>query len=173
MRSSTRTQRGYLAITYSAVLMGLLSLTEVSAHADVAELTITVAGYPSWPDAVAALQATRTAEGREILVGVQRGGASVPCGEYSLTLDAVGAAAFTLGTCNPRNQATPLVLSHRSELFAHDDIVPRPRNAGISVVEILSGGAAGGAETPGEPNYVAPWRFVRISSTWSTEAVSI
>jgi hypothetical protein len=69
----------------------------------------------------------------------------VPCGAYALTLDAVGQEAFRLGACDPSTHATEVRLVRRGALFAHDDLVPRPLLAGITAVQVRTGGARGGA----------------------------
>ena len=100
----------------------------------------------SWPAAVADIEANVGSEGRAIHVFVRDDrGQSVPCGEYTLSLDEIGAQAFAIGRCDPSTSATEVRTVHRSALFAHDDLVPTPLAAGISAVEMRTGGAAGGA----------------------------
>ena len=109
-------------------------------------LTIRSAEFGTWPQTVAALQSDTAAEGREVhLVVSDSAGRHVHCGQYSLTLDTVSTSAFTIGSCDSHTDATSVRLAHRDALFAQGDVVPRPLLAGISVSEVVFGGARGGA----------------------------
>ena len=132
------------------VIACIVPLAASPAFAAENELRIAVHDHPSWPAAVAALQSDVSAEGTLLHVGVtQSDGSRVACGRYALALDAIGAAAFTIGACDPATDETSVVLAHRAALFAHDDIVPEPLAAGIAATLTLTGSAAGGAESTG------------------------
>jgi hypothetical protein len=123
---------------------------EPVAYAEEQALRITVREFPSWPAAVAAMQAQVSAEGTVLHVGVtNRDGSPARCDQYRLALDRVGAAAFTIGACDVASGETAVALTQRTALFAHDDVIPEPLAAGIDAVEVLTGGASGGAVTTG------------------------
>jgi hypothetical protein len=128
----------------------LLCLAAVPALARADDLVVTTIEYDTWPVAVAALQADTGSEGRVLHVVVRdASGAPLGCGRYALVLDAVGAQAFALGTCEPATSATDVTLVHRSALFAHGDIVAQPLAAGITALQVRSGSTAGGAQNVG------------------------
>jgi hypothetical protein len=123
-----------------------IALSSSVAFADGNELEIAVRGYPSWPVAISAMQSDTHAEGRVLSVAVLHSDHTrAACDRYQLALDAVASAAFTVGACNPYTGETAFVLTQRTALFSHDDVVPEPIAAGITAVAVSTGGAAGGA----------------------------
>ena len=130
---------------FLVTLAGCL-LVATNAFADTDDLSIAVQGFDSWPAAVASLQHDLHAEGRTLEVGVRRAdGSPIPCSDYRLALDEIGAHAFQIGQCDANTSLTSVTLAHRSALFSHDDIVATPLAAGISASHLSIGGSAGGA----------------------------
>ena len=128
----------------------VLFLAALPALARADDLTVATLEHNTWPAAVAALQADTASEGRVLHVVVRdASGAPVACGGYTIALDPVGAQAFALGACDPATTATAVTLVHRGALFAHGDIVAQPLMAGITALQVRSGGAAGGAQNVG------------------------
>ena len=133
-----------------AVGAGLLLLVVTFARVTPAgDLRVSTTEYGPWASAIAALETAPTSEGTALHVVVQdTGGQRARCGAYTLTLDAVSAGAFSIGTCDPNTNATTVVLAHRSALFATGDVVPRPLPAGIYAEERRNGAAVGQAAVP-------------------------
>lgn len=133
-----------VGIAMAVVTMG------VPRRADAADLHVFTVEQRSWPATVAMLETDVHGDGQSVHVYVLDDlSRRVPCSNYTLVLDAVGASAFVIGACDTSTNATAVRLAHRSALFAHDDDIPRPLSAGISAVEVRTGGAAGGAGTSG------------------------
>ncbi len=101
----------------------------------------------SWAASIAQLQLDLHAEGTRIHVRVTDGhGEVAPCGTYALVLDAHGARAFDLGSCDPRTGATELTLVDRGALFDHDeDGVSHPREIDICATRVENVQDGGGA----------------------------
>lgn len=98
-----------------AAFAAVVSTSAPLAHAD--GLVVFTSEYGSWTESVERLQRAAS-DGQAIHVGV-RDDASHPlaCGAYRLAFDAVGARAFTLGTCDPATGLTAMQLAHRDALF--------------------------------------------------------
>lgn len=77
------------------------------------------------------------------------GDAPVSCSEYTLVLDSVATAAFEMQGCDPLTGASSILLLHRAALFDEHDVAPRPLAAGISAVQVRTGGERGGARRTG------------------------
>ena len=118
-----------------------------SARAD--SLTIGTLEAGTWEAAIAELQRDRTSEGRSLHVHVDGSDGRVGCADYRLTLDAFGAAAFALGTCEPTTGATEVRLVHRSALFAHGDIVAHPISPALTAERTQRVTAQGGSSEAG------------------------
>jgi hypothetical protein len=130
------------------LLIGALLLAPVVARADALRVTTDEAG--AWPAAVAVLQGDLHGEGRTLHVRVSDDeGASLGCRDYTLVLDEISQAAFVIVGCDDSTGATEVRLVHRNALFEPDDVAPRPRLAGISAVQVRTGGARGGARRTG------------------------
>ncbi len=71
------------------------------------------------------------------------------CGRYALSFDVPGALAFDVGSCDPASDATDLTLISRTNLFAHEGVVPRPRAVTLTATEVRIGDETGGAEVTG------------------------
>src|SRR5512143_3428892 len=118
------------------------------AHAQT--LRIETLEHGPWPQAVAAVQANRGSEGRDLHVIVRDDdGRTIGCGAYALSLDAIGLAAFRVGACDPATGATSLTLVSRHALFGHDGVVPRPLAVGLTATEVRTGAISGGAAITG------------------------
>jgi hypothetical protein len=134
-------------LTSASCLVGL-TLAPCDAIAD--DLTIETTEQESWPAAVAKLQTDRNSEGTTLHVVVKDDrGSRLACGTYAIAIDGPGAEAFGSGGCNSETNATSVRLLHRTELFSHDDRVPRPRAPRILVQRVQVGAAAGGARQTG------------------------
>jgi hypothetical protein len=105
----------------------------------------------AWPEVVAALEADVGAQGTSVPICVHAGAdtACLPCGQYTLALDASGTRAFTVGSCDATSGATTLTLTDRSSLFDHTHAVPAPRAIELraSIVSLVT--ESGGAATTG------------------------
>lgn len=133
-----------------ALLSSLVLGTPLAARAQDDALAIDVVGEAGWPEAVATLQHDVGAQGRHLSVRVVgRDGQLAPCGYYALTFDEAGARAFAIGACDPATQATDLTLTSRTDLFAHDGIVPRPRTIRLAATAVRRGDSVGGAAITG------------------------
>jgi len=131
-----------------AVAFALAGASRVSAQDH--ELRVATTEVGSWPDTIASLQRDVRSEGSTIHVIVYDSGARLaPCGRYSLALDPAGAAAFRAGACDPSTNATSLTLRSRTDLFAHDGPVPRPRTVRLVATEVRYGDTEGGAAMTG------------------------
>ncbi len=132
-------------------LLGAMWLCSVpSVLAQDRELRVATLEDGSWPETVAALQHDVRSEGTSVHVIVFDAQAHrAPCGRYSLALDTDGVSAFSEGACDPRTDATALVLRSRTSLFSHDGAVPRPRLIRLVATEVRYGDTAGGAAVTG------------------------
>jgi hypothetical protein len=131
------------------VVFALVITSSTRARADA--LTIETLEERTWPAAVAALQHDRGSEGRIIHVVVREGdGTRVHCGTYSIGLDQAAADAFAVEGCDPASDSTAVRLVHRSALFEHGDVVPKPRAPRIVASRTQTGEAAGGAKNGAE-----------------------
>jgi hypothetical protein len=134
----------------AAALVLACGLVSSSAYAQDRELRVATLEHGSWPETIAALQTDVHAQGRSVHVIVfDESSRRAPCGRYVLQLDPSGVAAFRTGTCDPTTNATELVLASRTELFAHDGPVPRPRAILLVATEVRFGDSSGGAAITG------------------------
>ncbi len=115
-----------------------------------AELVVTTLERGPWPATVAALQTDLRSEGTTLRVIVSdESGRRARCGGYVLSFDAVGEAAFGVGACDPRTQATSVVLRRRAALFEHGDLIARPLPVAITAIETRSTSVSGSAAAGG------------------------
>lgn len=145
MGRSSCTRPGVLLLA-SAVCIASISAAARVVRAD--DLHVATLPGGSWAAAVATLESDVHGEGGVVPVVVWDAfGHRVACGRYQLVLDRIGARAFIVGPCDPATASTPVTLVHRAALFDESDQIPRPLPAGISAVEVLHGGEAGGASS--------------------------
>ncbi len=134
---------------FAVAVVALLSLVAWAGDAR-AELVVTTIERGAWPATVAALQTDLRSEGSVLHVVVSdEGGRRARCGGYVLSFDAVGEAAFGVGACDPRTQATSVVLRHRGALFEHGDLIARPLPVAITAIETRSTSVSGSAASGG------------------------
>lgn len=118
-----------------------------------ADAPVTTLEHGSWAASVTAMQTDVSSQGSAVSVCVHDAsdpyGACLPCGRYTLALDASGQRAFAIGACDPRSGATRVTLVDRSALFDHGHVVPRPIPVTISAEILQSVSATGGAATTG------------------------
>ena len=127
-----------------------LGVGTARASAQDGQLAIDVIGHAGWPEAVAALEHDASAQGSHLSIRVvDRNGQVAPCGYYALTFDEAGARAFVIGQCDPATNATDLVLASRTDLFAHEGIVPTPRMIRLMATSLRRGDSSGGAAVTG------------------------
>jgi hypothetical protein len=127
----------------------ILLMFASSAHADA--LRIETLEDHTWPQSVASLQKDRESEGRTLHVIVKDvDGSRLHCGTYAVSLDEAGADAFTIEGCDDTTNSTAIRLVHRSALFEHGDVVPRPRAPRVTASRTQTGASAGGARSGAE-----------------------
>ncbi len=138
---------------FSIAVIAAMWLCSVWSHTVLAqdrELRVATIEHGSWPETIAALQRDVRSQGTSVHVIVfDESSRLAPCGRYSLALDAFGASAFQAGACDPASNATELILRSRTDLFAHDAVVPRPRAIRLVATEVRYGDSAGGAAMTG------------------------
>jgi hypothetical protein len=105
-------------------------------------------GGASWSDIVREIQSDPATEGRDYPIIVRALDRVVPCGEYTLSLDAVSAEAFRVGACDTSTSATALRVVRRAALFSPGELVPVPRRASIHAEIVQRGDAEGGGGAP-------------------------
>ncbi|MFO0653401.1 MAG: hypothetical protein U0326_44685 [Polyangiales bacterium] len=149
MASTRSSIVGLRGRAFAVALVALLSLVAWAGDAR-AELVVTTIERGAWPATVAALQTDLRSEGTVLHVLVSdEGGRRARCGGYVLSFDAVGEAAFGVGACDPRTQATSVVLRHRAALFEHGDLIARPLPVAITAIETRSTSVSGSAASGG------------------------
>jgi hypothetical protein len=126
------------AVVLALVSLGTLLLAP-SARAE--EPVLTVRGLGTWDEALVALRADLSAQGRTIHVGVRSGEKTVACDHYRLVLDAAAQEAFRVGPCDRDTDETVLVLDRRPALFDHHAHVPRPRTLSVTALVTYAGTA--------------------------------
>jgi hypothetical protein len=144
--ATSSNMRSHKLVALSIVLTAAFATTRARAEG----LRIETQEHGSWAASVAALQVDRDSQGKYLHVYVTDGnGRRLRCGTYTLSFDATARDAFELGACDSSSDTTVVLLTHRHELFDHNDSPPRPRAAGITATRIETGGASGRAEGGG------------------------
>lgn len=97
-----------------------------------ADVRVTSADGRDWFEVMSDLAESLDSQGTSVaLCARQDSGRCAPCGAYVLSFDAIGAAAFEVGACDPATGATYVRLVDRSALFDHTHAVPVPRPIAI------------------------------------------
>ena len=147
------------------------------------EIDIRTLDDTPWARLVQQIQDDVASQGGVFPVLVFDGSTPIPCGAYELRPDAVTAAAFQVGACDPRTDATALRLVRRAALFEAGEVVPRARKASLGASVTRRGQVEGGGAPPragskvwctvalqpylwdglrGEPTPLTPDRFVLV-----------
>jgi hypothetical protein len=133
-----QTLRALLAL---AALGAATAARTRDAHAD--PLVVDTVEFGSWPDAMAHIESAAQALPFVVHVRVRDpDGHAVACGSYSLSLDATGASAFDVRTCDPATNTTALALTNRTALF--DPLTNRPNAVEIRATQVRTAQAVGG-----------------------------
>ncbi len=136
------------AAIQTASVLALLSVVGVSPATAHAQPRVTTFEHDQWWDVVSGLAEDVGSEGTQVALCARstEAGACLPCGAYTLSLDAAAAQAFAIGACDETTGATTVRLVHRAALFDHAHAVPVPRSLGIGAE--LATGTASESATP-------------------------
>jgi len=136
------------------VLVGALVLAFAAARSRPARadeppslpLEIVGDGGRTWDALLHEIQEGPGTEGRTYAIGVRASGSLLDCGEYALSFDDVGRAAFSVQGCDASTGMTQVRVVDRAPLFDVGGFVPRPRRASVYAVRVQRGRAEGGGE---------------------------